>query len=912
MASRPTSPTIKFKSRSHILISPDGQQCDFTWYVEDELFGKFLEAAPGVGFESADFKFSEGIWRLKCYPNGTKKYGQGNVSLFLAVMKLPPHTVQFGVQYEFECKEVNYRDEYGSELTNIFNKKHSSWGYPETFKRNLLMNLQKKNSTKLTIQCRMKKVLAVSIVSMSVPSPSSTPFDQGNNVNNGSTSDFDVESLSENNVRINKCSHFVTWFIDPLTTQSFTNSASKQPVDSTAFQLYRSKWCLQCYPNGDKYANGGMVSLYLKLLEFPESSAYHIRNMKVRMQFECGEIQYQSNEFLHTYENKKQEVYFGISSAFKTFQLNYLSQNVGISIKCRIDLVSVSIDGEKWWQCIRERDALKNKAKRAEHEAKEQNKKLETSYTCHKVVSMKEVQPRVRDKIKRLIDESQSILRHHERVLAEWSATTKQLNAVIASNCDINVLRKPDDHNDANCNMHSNEQPQISKAVQSDNNNNEEGKNQPIANEVAEKKERSIDIEADEEEEDDLESTGYALLEDYRQCLAVMDEQNNRLEQVSKNVVSLLSKQATFLQSIAEWKEKEISGKSEFTQLLQQYNEIKFERMKLQDEMAQKVEQCNKKIDDENALNKKKCNKENELNAMHLEMKQFELMSKECKQLIEEYNEFVQQNSENIRTLNKHLRAKWNEFEQSWFQWNAKDIMAFIHYKMQWICNGVQLLNMDLQHIEANMVKQDICGLSLKTLDKADLYSLGFTNYQLRCRIFDHIRMLRAKYPAPKLVLGTSSRLSALTPTAGSANGSRKELDISDDAQQTYTVLDDDHKAYPANNANGKHHRSDSDSSNASTTGGNIIPSKFVCPITKNLMSDPVMAFDGYTYERTAIAQYLHKHRKSPKTGKEAHTLCLFPNLQLQQEIDAFRIVNDILVEPGDHDGDEEITSFVD
>eukprot|EP01083_Nonionella_stella_P200292 733651_1 len=98
-------------------ISSVAGQIEVKWTVEGDLFDAFLNAGTGEGFESNEFVFSDGIWKLKCYPNGTKKYGQGNVSLFLAVMKLPSGVVQMGVQYEFECKEVNYKDEYGSELT---------------------------------------------------------------------------------------------------------------------------------------------------------------------------------------------------------------------------------------------------------------------------------------------------------------------------------------------------------------------------------------------------------------------------------------------------------------------------------------------------------------------------------------------------------------------------------------------------------------------------------------------------------------------------------------------------------------------------------------------------------------------------------------------------------------------------
>ena len=38
------------------------------------------------------------------------------------------------------------------------------------------------------------------------------------------------------------------------------------------------------------------------------------------------------------------------------------------------------------------------------------------------------------------------------------------------------------------------------------------------------------------------------------------------------------------------------------------------------------------------------------------------------------------------------------------------------------------------------------------------------------------------------------------------------------------------------------------------------------CPLTKKLMRDPVMAADGYTYERSAIAQHLKWSMLSPVT----------------------------------------------
>merc|ERR1712173_439285 len=44
------------------------------------------------------------------------------------------------------------------------------------------------------------------------------------------------------------------------------------------------------------------------------------------------------------------------------------------------------------------------------------------------------------------------------------------------------------------------------------------------------------------------------------------------------------------------------------------------------------------------------------------------------------------------------------------------------------------------------------------------------------------------------------------------------------------------------------------------------VPSAFLCPISNEVMKDPVIAFDGYTYERSEIQDYLKQHNKSPQT----------------------------------------------
>ena len=47
------------------------------------------------------------------------------------------------------------------------------------------------------------------------------------------------------------------------------------------------------------------------------------------------------------------------------------------------------------------------------------------------------------------------------------------------------------------------------------------------------------------------------------------------------------------------------------------------------------------------------------------------------------------------------------------------------------------------------------------------------------------------------------------------------------------------------------------------------IPQNLKCPITKYIMKDPVIAFDTYTYERTAFEEWINRNEISPVTGEK-------------------------------------------
>ncbi|XP_074767513.1 WD repeat, SAM and U-box domain-containing protein 1 isoform X1 [Athene noctua] len=64
------------------------------------------------------------------------------------------------------------------------------------------------------------------------------------------------------------------------------------------------------------------------------------------------------------------------------------------------------------------------------------------------------------------------------------------------------------------------------------------------------------------------------------------------------------------------------------------------------------------------------------------------------------------------------------------------------------------------------------------------------------------------------------------------------------------------------------------------------IPDEFLCPITRELMKDPVIAADGYSYEKEAVENWIsNKRRSSPMTNLPLTSLMLTPNRSLKMAI---------------------------
>ena len=76
-----------------------------------------------------------------------------------------------------------------------------------------------------------------------------------------------------------------------------------------------------------------------------------------------------------------------------------------------------------------------------------------------------------------------------------------------------------------------------------------------------------------------------------------------------------------------------------------------------------------------------------------------------------------------------------------------------------------------------------------------------------------------------------------------------------------------------------------------------LIPEEYYCPLTKKIMLDPVVASDGYTYEKEAIENWSKNHTTYPNSEEKISSLTILPNRSLERNIKKFLEQNPLLWE---------------
>ena len=66
------------------------------------------------------------------------------------------------------------------------------------------------------------------------------------------------------------------------------------------------------------------------------------------------------------------------------------------------------------------------------------------------------------------------------------------------------------------------------------------------------------------------------------------------------------------------------------------------------------------------------------------------------------------------------------------------------------------------------------------------------------------------------------------------------------------------------------------------------VPDEFICPLTLDVMVEPIVSREGHNYEREAILNWVAEHGTSPLTRKPMRPSQLVPNRALQAQISFF------------------------
>ena len=76
------------------------------------------------------------------------------------------------------------------------------------------------------------------------------------------------------------------------------------------------------------------------------------------------------------------------------------------------------------------------------------------------------------------------------------------------------------------------------------------------------------------------------------------------------------------------------------------------------------------------------------------------------------------------------------------------------------------------------------------------------------------------------------------------------------------------------------------------TFGAVTIPEEFLCPLTGEVMTNPVMCRSGESFESKAILQWVETNGTNPITGEPLRVSGLVRNTALQGKIEAFTMVH--------------------
>ena len=203
---------------------------------------------------------------------------------------------------------------------------------------------------------------------------------------------------------------------------------------------------------------------------------------------------------------------------------------------------------------------------------------------------------------------------------------------------------------------------------------------------------------------------------------------------------------------------------------------------------------------------------------------------------------------------------------------------------LEWDTSKVRkwLTKQGLARLRRAFRAQSIDGAVLLTLTRDDLHHLGVTTIGDKSALMKKIETVKKQHYAGQVVGGAAA--SAGSGSGRSGRKRKRELPGTTQlsAEQQRLVLEQ----VLEENAELAARLAAARESEVQRRGSAVAapPADFLCPITTEVLQDPVIAMDGFTYEREAIAAWFRRHDTSPIT-RQVVPPTLIPNNNLRSQI---------------------------
>ena len=184
---------------------------------------------------------------------------------------------------------------------------------------------------------------------------------------------------------------------------------------------------------------------------------------------------------------------------------------------------------------------------------------------------------------------------------------------------------------------------------------------------------------------------------------------------------------------------------------------------------------------------------------------------------MEIYREFEKNTDENNPILLEKYQSEWEKAEKDWYNWSIDRITGWFEYILT--KNGsITNTQTDFDLVKTNLEKDKYRGKYLLSMDTFDLKKYGIENNNGCHLLYKSVCKLIEKYPQPK-----------------NEEKCLVDIDAAKNNAPCNVVVDG------INNGDAC-----------------VVPNEFLCPISQTIMKNPVIAFDGITYEKENIIKYLN------------------------------------------------------